>query len=137
MVFSIRHVSLADTRHSGRILFIDAVFAKENKDEIMAKHRNTDQAKFLRSTERYLSESDISRRGPFVIGQEITYADILLFQILHDEGLFKITINAGSVPDVCVEDEGLKNFPYLAAVIEAVVARPNVASFLKSDAYLG
>lgn len=63
--------------------------------------------------------------GPYVTGKDITYADLVLYQICHDEGLTHEGRN------------GLKDYPKLAELVDAVEARPNVKAFLQSDRYLG
>lgn len=63
--------------------------------------------------------------GPYVTGKDITYADLVLYQICHDEGLTQEGRN------------GLKDYPKLAELVDAVEARPNVKTFLQSDRYLG
>lgn len=50
--------------------------------------------------------SDISRRGPFVAGKEITYADLVLFQLLHDENLIQDS------------RKGLQEFPRLVQLVD-------------------
>lgn len=69
--------------------------------------------------------SDIPRRGPFVAGTEITYADLVLFQVLHDENLIKD------------DRKELKEYSRLVRLVDAVKNRPNVKKFFNSDAYLG
>lgn len=63
--------------------------------------------------------------GPYVTGKDITYADLVLYQICHDEGLTQEGRN------------GLKGYPKLVELVDAVEARPNVKAFLQSDRYLG
>ncbi|EKD21563.1 uncharacterized protein L3040_006058 [Drepanopeziza brunnea f. sp. 'multigermtubi'] len=67
--------------------------------------------------------SELSRRGPFVAGHEITYAD--LFQLFHDENL----IQDGR--------RGLQEYPRLVQLVDAVQNRPDIKKFFNSDAYLG
>ena len=109
---------------SGRTLFIQAFFSP-NKDETYPKHQNGDRANFLKALETHLKSNELSTRGPFVIGKEITYADMVIYQICHDENL----IQDGR--------KGLKDYPRLAQLVDAVEARPNVKAFLQSDRYLG
>ena len=68
---------------------------------------------------------ELSIVGPYVTGKDITYADLVLYQICHDEGL--------------TQDgrKGLKDHPKLAELVDAVEARSNVKAFLQSDRYLG
>jgi prostaglandin-H2 D-isomerase / glutathione transferase len=63
--------------------------------------------------------------GPFVIGREISYADLVLYQVLHDENL--------------VQDgrKGLQGYERLVKLVDGVEARPNIKKFLRSEEYLG
>jgi glutathione S-transferase len=63
--------------------------------------------------------------GPYIIGKNITYADMVLYQILHDENL--------------TQDgrKGIKDYPRLVQLVDAVESRPNIKAFLQSDRYLG
>lgn len=109
---------------TGRTLFISAFFS-DNQKETYPKHCNGDRAHYLKAIETHLKGSDLSQRGPFIIGNDFTYADMVLFQVLHDENL----IQDGRA--------GLKDYPRLAQLVEAVQARPNIRKFFESDAYLG
>jgi len=60
-----------------------------------------------------------------VIGEEFTYADMVLFQILHDENL----IQDGR--------KGLQEYPRLVQLVDAIQNRPNVKTFFESESYLG
>jgi glutathione S-transferase len=108
----------------GRTLFIQAFFSP-NKDETYPKHQKTDRANFLNALESHLKSNNLSTQGPFVIGKEITYADMVIYQICHDENL--------------VQDgrKGLKEYPRLTQLVDAVESRLNVKAFLLSERYLG
>jgi hypothetical protein len=60
-----------------------------------------------------------------VIGHEITYADLVLYQISHEENL--------------VQDgrKGLQGYERLVKLVDAIEARPNIRKFLDSEEYLG
>jgi glutathione S-transferase len=74
---------------------------------------------------KHLETSAFSKGGKgFVLGDRITYADLVIYQIAHDE------LKDGGW-------EGLKDYPSLKKLVDAVEARPNVKAFLKSDRYLG
>jgi len=60
-----------------------------------------------------------------VIGKNITYADFVIYQVCHDEGLTK------------EGRKGLKDFPRLVQLVDALEARPNIKAFLGSERYLG
>ena len=100
-------------------------FLSENKDETYPEHCKTTRPRFLNALETHLKTNDLSRTGPYVIGKKITYADLVLYQILHDENL-----TPGDKTD-------LKEYPRLVELVNAVEERPNVKAFLKSDRYLG
>ncbi|TEY79819.1 hypothetical protein BOTCAL_0041g00200 [Botryotinia calthae] len=107
-----------------RTIFLSAFFS-DNKEEDYPKHQQGDQQKYLNAIETHLKGSELSKRGPFITGNEITYADMALYQVLHDEGLTKDG------------RKGLKEYPRLVQLVDAVEGRPNIKKFLNSDAYLG
>ena len=63
----------------------------------------------------------LSQSGPFVIGDTITYADIVLYQLLHDENL------------VQEERKGLVEYERLRTLVDGVEGREGVRSFLGSE----
>lgn len=69
--------------------------------------------------------NSLSAHGPFVIGSRITYADLAVYQILHDEEL----VHHGK--------NGLEGYPRLAKLTAAVEERPGVKAFLESSRYRG
>lgn len=93
--------------------------------ETYPEHCKTDRPRFLQALETHLKIHDLSSSGPYVTGKNVTYADLVLYQVLHDENL---TQDGG---------KGLKDHPRLAKLVDAVEARPNVKAFLQSDRYLG
>ncbi|KAL8726351.1 MAG: hypothetical protein Q9166_006758 [cf. Caloplaca sp. 2 TL-2023] len=107
-----------------RTLFISAFFSP-NKGEAYPKHQQTDRNHFLKALETHLNSHELSLQGPYVIGNTFTYADMVLYQILHDEDL--------------TQDgrKGLQEYPRLKQLVDAVEGRPNVKAFLESDRYLG
>ena len=109
---------------AGRTLFISAFFSA-NKAVGYPKHQQGNRVRFLKGIEIHLKGSQLSQRGPFIIGNDITYADLVLFQILHDESL----IQDGR--------KGLQDYPRLVKLVDAVQSRPNIQKFFNSDAYLG
>lgn len=72
----------------GRTLFIAAFFSNNQKVDY-PKHQG-DRNRFMKAIDTHLRGSDLSRRGPFLIGNEITYADMTLYQVLHDENSFRM-----------------------------------------------
>ena len=93
--------------------------------ETYPKHQRSDRPRFLQALETHLKTHDLSRSGPYITGNNVTYADLVLYQICHDENL--------------TQDgrKGLKDYPRLAQLVNAVEARPNVKAFMQSDRYLG
>jgi prostaglandin-H2 D-isomerase / glutathione transferase len=112
------------TPTQGRTLFVQAYLAP-NQSERLALHQKTDLPRHLNALEKHLSTADLSSRGPFVLVTKITYADLVIYQMCHDEELSK---NGR---------EGLKGFPRLKMLVEAVEARPGIKSFLGSERYFG
>ncbi|KAI9819281.1 MAG: hypothetical protein M1827_007438 [Pycnora praestabilis] len=107
-----------------RTLFAIAFFS-DNKDETYPKHQKTDRNRYLKALETHLKSHDLSRSGAYVLGDKISYADLVIYQICHDENL---TQNGR---------EGLKDYPRLTKLVDQVESRPNIKAFLKSDRYLG
>lgn len=108
---------------AGRTLFIAAFFASNKQD--YEKHKSGDHAHYLRDIEQKLRGHDFTNRGPYIVVADITYADLVLYQICHDEGL---TQNGGA---------GLHGLPRLLRLVEAVEGRPNIKKFMESDSNLG
>ncbi|KAI9893428.1 MAG: hypothetical protein M1814_006725 [Vezdaea aestivalis] len=94
-------------------------------EERKTQHCWGSRLKYLEGLESQLKSNDFSKKGPFVLGDRITYADFVIYQVTHDEELTKD------------ERTGLKGFPRLTKLVEAVEARPNVQAFLKGDRYKG
>ena len=109
---------------SGRTLFVQAFFA-DNKDETYPEHQKTVRPRVLKALETHLKTHELSKSGPYITGKNITYADLVLYQICHDEGLTQ------------GERKGLKDYPRLVALVDGVEERPNIKAFLQSDRYLG
>ena len=109
---------------TGRTLFISAFFSDNQKVDY-PKHQQGDRNRFLKAIEIHLKGSELSHRGPFIIGNDITYADLVIFQLCIDENL----IQDGR--------KGLQSYPRLVQLVDAVQARPNIKKFFESDAYLG
>ncbi|KAH8667392.1 glutathione S-transferase [Tricladium varicosporioides] len=115
---------ICDIVSDWRTLFIGAFFSNNQKEDY-PKHKQGNRARFLKAIETHLKGSDLSQKGPFIIGNEITYADLVLFQLCHDENL----IQDGR--------RDLKEYPRLIQLVDAVQSRPNIKQFFESDAYLG
>jgi glutathione S-transferase len=94
--------------------------------ETYPEHCKTTRPRFMQALETHLKTHDLSKSGPYVIGKNITYADMVLYQILHDENLTQ------------EGRKGIKNdYPRLTQLVDAVESRPNVKAFLESDRYRG
>lgn len=107
-----------------RSLFIEAFFS-DNMEETYPEHQRTARPRFLEALETHLKTHDLSTSGPYITGKNITYADMVLYQVCHDENLTQ------------EGRKGLKDYPRLAELVNAVEARPNVKAFLQSERYLG
>ncbi|KAI9879217.1 MAG: hypothetical protein M1830_009218 [Pleopsidium flavum] len=116
--------AMCDIAIDWRTLFIVAFF-NDNKDKTYPEHQKGDRNRFLGALETHLKSNNLSRQGPFVIGKNITYADLVIYQVCHDENLTQDGRG------------GLKDYPRLKQLVDGVESRPNVAAFLKSDRYLG
>ena len=113
-----------DSLSLGRTLFAQAFF-HPNQREVYPKHKEGDRKRFLEGLQAHLTSNALSKAGPFALGQVFTYADIVLYQIAHDEGL----VGEGG--------EGLQQYPRLRQLVNAVEERPNIKAFLASDRYRG
>ncbi|KAJ2993161.1 hypothetical protein HDV02_002601 [Globomyces sp. JEL0801] len=77
-------------------------------------HINQVLPKILRSVNDFLTR----RNGPYILGSELSYADIFIYQFLNDDGLLgSATLDSYA---------GIKKF------ITNFEARPNVSKYLKS-----
>ncbi|KAL8838196.1 MAG: hypothetical protein Q9170_002239 [Blastenia crenularia] len=115
---------LCDIVSDWRTLFLQAAFSP-NPGETYPKHKEGHRKRFLDGVEAHLTSNDFSKRGPFVLGQTITYADIVLYQIAHDEDLTQ------------EGRKGLQQYPRLKHLVNAMEERPNIKAFLASDRYRG
>lgn len=109
---------------SGRTLFVQAFFA-DNKEETFSEYKKTVRPKFLKALETHLKTNNLSTSGPYVIGKNFTYADIVIYQLCHDD------------PLALDGREALKDYPRLMELVDAVEERPNIKAFMQSDRYLG
>ena len=89
------------------------------------KYKQNARPEWMKALNEQLSSNSLSTSGPYVVGNTITYADLVAYQIMHDEGLTK----DGRA--------GLKGYPRLTQLVDAVESRPNVKAFLASDRYKG
>jgi glutathione S-transferase len=111
-------VEIHDSHHP----IASGLYFEDQKKE--AKRRAADflknrAPKFLRYFERVLDKSG----GRYLVGRQLTYADLSLFQIV--EGL------RYAFPRAMKRME--RHCPRVAAVREAVAQRPRIAAYLRSD----
>ncbi|KAJ3025483.1 UNVERIFIED_CONTAM: hypothetical protein HDU68_007095 [Siphonaria sp. JEL0065] len=66
----------------------------------------------------YSSFEAVLKEGPFALGEEFSYADVLLYQALSDEGALK-------------DESFLVEYPKLRAFVKAFEARPKIAAYLE------
>ena len=104
-----------------------AWFSEDREKVYYGDHCNNprDRPGYLKGINQQLQRNPASAGGPYILGQKISYADFVLYQICHDE---KLTQNGQA---------GLKEYPRLAQLADAMESRPNIKSFLASDRYLG
>ncbi|KAL8768134.1 MAG: hypothetical protein Q9209_005525 [Squamulea sp. 1 TL-2023] len=116
--------AICDIVSDWRTLYLQA-FLNPNQRETYPKHKEGDRKRFLEGLQAHLTSNGFSKAGPFVLGQAFTYADIVLYQIAHDEDL---TQEGG---------KGLQQYHRLQELVNAVEERPNIKVFLGSDRYRG
>ena len=104
-----------------RIRFVDSYLSSNQED--YTRYCAHDRPCCLNALERLLTENQYAKEGPYVYGLKFTYADLVLFQVLHDEKLGKRDMRE------------LQNYPRLRQVTEAVRNRTNVKAFLESKEY--
>ena len=115
---------LCDITIDWRSKFVDAYFSANQKEDYDA-HVKDVRGNYGFALERHLNESALAKRGPYVIGEKFTYADMVIFQVLHDEEMGK------------GDQKALEEYPRLKKLYNAVQGRPNVKTFLESDEYKG
>jgi len=101
---------LSDIANDWRIHWVRTLEGVEAFNE---SHRSDRIPSFLSIFETFYAGSD----GDFVLGAEFTYVDILVYQMIHDEGI-------QSLLDV--------SYPNLKRLSDAVERRPNIAAYLAS-----
>jgi len=117
-------ISSKTNAETGRTRFVDAFFS-ENSEADYAKFKSDVRPKFMHGINQQIQSHSSAQTGPFVTGADITYGDLVLYQICHDEGL------------TADGRKGLQGYDRLIQLVNAVEARPNVKAFLLSDRYLG
>ncbi|KAK4704129.1 hypothetical protein P7C70_g2087, partial [Phenoliferia sp. Uapishka_3] len=112
-----------------RTRFVDTAFVtdanglNQNEDgSPFQKHKEFSMPKYVKGVEGQLAKSPYG--GPFTLGETITYADIVLYQIYHDESKY------GGIDDLLATDA-----PKIKALVAAVAARPNIKAYFASERY--
>lgn len=100
-------------------------FLSPSKDETYPEHCKTDRVRYLTAISSNLEQNPLSQNGPFVLSNDISYADLVIYQVLHDESLTK----DGRM--------GLKEYPRLKQLVDGVERRQGVKAFLESERYRG
>ncbi|CAE6529975.1 unnamed protein product [Rhizoctonia solani] len=108
--------AINDIASDWRTKFIDAAFqstadgvgASPNPENLKF-HKAFTGPKFAAGLNTHLSTNPLSSGGPFVLGKDITYADLVIFQIAHDE-----------------DWANLEDNPRLNELVQAVKARPRL-----------
>ena len=124
VIFEAIEVGLSCELLAGRTQFVNAFF-NENKEETYPKHQQTARKGFLEAFQKHLTSHELSKQGPYVIGKTFTYADMVIYQVLHDESLTQDGM------------KGLQEYPRLRQLAEEVEGRSNIKAFKESDRYLG
>jgi glutathione S-transferase len=78
----------------------------------MKKHQETELSNWLSVAESYYGVNE----GPYALGEKITYADMLVYHMISDEGA----------------TENLADYPNLQKFVSDFEARPNIAPYLAS-----
>lgn len=110
-------------RSPGRNVFVFALFNPDK--QVYAKHKADDRVRYMYALETQLKKNEFFGQGPFVLGKTFTYADMVIYQVCHDEQL----IRDGR--------RELRPFPRLTRLVDALESRPNVRAFRNSDRYKG
>jgi len=120
--------SLNDIALDWRSKFVDSAFTTDpkglgpNEDKGPFKnHKDYILNKYVQGIEGRLKTGEFGSDGPFVLGKELTYADLVIFQIYHDER------EVGGID--------LSNAPHVEKLVKAVSDRPNIKAYFASDRY--
>ncbi|KAI8092647.1 class gamma glutathione S-transferase [Halteromyces radiatus] len=81
-------------------------------EEKWKEHFEKDTTKYLNAYESIYQQNE----GPYILGEEITYADFLVYHILQDDRALK----------------HVQGYPHLAKFVEAFSQRPNLAAYIAS-----
>lgn len=82
-------------------------------EEQKQTYKDTHAANAYKSFEEILSDTE----GPYLLGENISYADFVLYHMMEDDG---------SAIDAATQ-------PHLSAFVQAVESRPNMKKYLATD----
>jgi glutathione S-transferase len=68
---------MCDVTIDWRTKFVDAYLPKKGKEEYEG-YCQMNKPRYLQALERHLMEKRMAERGPYVIGQKFTYANIVM-----------------------------------------------------------
>jgi glutathione S-transferase len=111
------HPTFNLTTLPGRTIFVLA-FLSPTKDKYYPKHCVTARPRYGKALEEHLKSNPPSQNAPFLLGNRITHADLIIYQVCHDEELGK---NGR---------KGLQEYPLLKQFVKGVGGRPGAKKFL-------
>jgi len=116
----IHEAAKAELVYEGAADYTGTFFQAHFGDEKAKEHHIKDVIpKWFTSFEKLLAANHEGKG--FFIGENITFADLAVYQAL--EFASKLAPTA------------IKNYPHLSAFRDRIVARPNIAAYIKSDRY--
>jgi glutathione S-transferase len=68
---------MCDITIDWRTKLVDAYFSEKRKEEYES-HCQMNRPRYMQALERHLTENEMAQRGPYVIGQKFTYADVVM-----------------------------------------------------------
>ncbi|KAI8092644.1 class gamma glutathione S-transferase [Halteromyces radiatus] len=83
-------------------------------EQVLANHQASTTRKYLEIFERvYAARST----GPYILGEDLSYADILIYHLLDDDNAFSL----------------LEEYPHIATFVQAFTHRPNLVDYFASS----
>ncbi|KAM0789245.1 hypothetical protein ACM66B_000088 [Microbotryomycetes sp. NB124-2] len=121
-----------DVTGDWRTKFVDSHFAAtpnglqpvESNDKALTNYKEYLMPRAVRGLEKLLSTSVYSNNGPYVLGGDISYADLDLWQMWHDSR------EVGPVKELVANE-----CPTLQKLLDAVESRPQLKAYWSSDRY--
>ncbi|KAI8092645.1 class gamma glutathione S-transferase [Halteromyces radiatus] len=87
------------------------VFRCEDEEKLK-EHFERDTTKYLNAYESIYQHKE----GPYILGEEITYADFLVYHVIQDDNALK----------------HVQGYPHVAKFVETFSQRPNLAEYIAS-----